>query len=39
MDLTENLIRDTAKQVIGSTELHWDGATIDVGPAFRRWTM
>ncbi len=39
MDLTESLIRDTAQQVIGSTELHWDGASIDLGPAFRRWTM
>jgi len=39
MDLTENLIRDTARQVLGTTELHWDGATIDVAPAFRRWTM
>ncbi|WP_329743094.1 lysine--tRNA ligase [Dyella sp. A6] len=39
MDLTENLIRDTAEKVIGSTALNWDGASIDVGPAFRRWTM
>ncbi len=39
MDLTENLIRDTARQVIGRTELQGDGATIDVGPAFRRRTM
>ena len=39
MDLTENVIRETAKQVIGTTELTWEGAGIDVGPAFRRWTM
>lgn len=39
MDLTEGVIRDTAKVVIGSTQLHWDGADIDVGPAFRRWSM
>jgi len=39
MDLTEGVIRDTAKAVIGSTQLHWDGADIDVGPAFRRWSM
>ncbi|KRE88983.1 lysine--tRNA ligase [Frateuria sp. Soil773] len=39
MDLTENVIRETAKQVIGTTELTWEGARIDVGPAFRRWTM
>ncbi|PWK89758.1 lysine--tRNA ligase [Fulvimonas soli] len=39
MDLTENLIRETARQVIGSTELTWEGARIDLGPPFRRWTM
>ncbi|MBE1162813.1 lysine--tRNA ligase [Dyella acidiphila] len=39
MDLTEAVIRDTATQVLGTTELHWDGASIDVGPAFRRWRM
>lgn len=39
MDLTENLIRDAAREVIGTTQLSWDGASIDVGPAFRRWTM
>ena len=39
MDLTEAVIRDTAKQVLGTTQLEWEGATIDVGPAFRRWRM
>ena len=39
MDLTEALIRDTAHSVLGTTALHWDGADIDVGPAFRRWRM
>lgn len=39
MDLTENMIRDTARQVIGTTALSWEGNGIDVGPAFRRWTM
>ena len=39
MDLTEAVIRDTAKQVLGTTELTWEGAAIDVGPAFRRWRM
>jgi lysyl-tRNA synthetase class 2 len=40
MDLTENLIRDVAGEVLGTTVMEWDGATIDVGPAFRRcvWT-
>jgi lysyl-tRNA synthetase class 2 len=39
MDLTESVIRDTARKVLGTTELTWDGASIDVGPAFRRWKM
>ncbi|MEW9570312.1 lysine--tRNA ligase [Rhodanobacter sp. Si-c] len=39
MDLTEAVIRETAQQVIGTTALTWEGAAIDVGPAFRRWTM
>ncbi len=39
MDLTEAVIRDTAATVIGTTQLHWDGADLDLGPAFRRWSM
>ncbi|HET7332004.1 lysine--tRNA ligase [Dyella sp.] len=39
MDLTESMIRDTAKHVLGTTKLEWEGAEIDVGPAFRRWRM
>ncbi|OOG36001.1 lysine--tRNA ligase [Rhodanobacter sp. C06] len=39
MDLTEAVIREAAQQVIGTTALTWEGASIDVGPAFRRWTM
>ena len=39
MDLTEGVIRDTAANVIGDTQIHWDGADIDLGPAFRRWSM
>jgi lysyl-tRNA synthetase class 2 len=39
MDLTEELIRDIATNVLGATKLSWDGADIDVGPAFRRWRM
>lgn len=39
MDLTEAVIRDTAAHVLGTTALSWDGAAIDVGPAFRRWRM
>ncbi len=39
MDLTENLIRDAAGQVLGTTQIVWEGADIDLGPAFRRWRM
>ncbi len=39
MDLTENMIRDIAVSAIGTTQLHWDGADIDIAPAFRRWRM
>jgi len=39
MDLTEGLIRDVAQQVLGTTQMHWDGADIDLGPAFRRWRL
>ena len=39
MDLTEGVIRDIAKQVLGTTELVWEEHNIDVGPAFRRWSM
>ncbi|MEO8000994.1 MAG: lysine--tRNA ligase [Arenimonas sp.] len=39
MDLTEGVIRDVAKQVLGTTELQWEGNGIDVGPLFRRWPM
>jgi len=39
MDLTEGMIRDTARNVLGTTQLTWEGAEIDVGPAFRRWRM
>ncbi|MFA5683502.1 MAG: lysine--tRNA ligase [Lysobacteraceae bacterium] len=39
MDLTEGVIRDTAQEVLGSTQVDWEGAQIDLGPAFRRWRM
>ena len=39
MDLTEGVIRDTAQGVLGTTALVWEGAAIDLGPAFRRWPM
>jgi lysyl-tRNA synthetase, class II len=39
MDLTEHLIRDVAVQVCGTARLSWEGMAIDLGPAFRRWSM
>lgn len=39
MDLTEGLIRDVAVEVLGTTQMHWDGADIDLGPTFRRWRL
>jgi lysyl-tRNA synthetase class 2 len=39
MDLTESVIRDVAVEVLPSTQLHWDGADIDIAPAFRRWRL
>ena len=39
MDLTEGVIRDVALTVLGTTEVEWDGNTIDLGPTFRRWSM
>ena len=39
MGLTEGVIRDVAQTVLGTTEVDWDGNTIDMAPAFRRWSM
>jgi lysyl-tRNA synthetase class 2 len=39
MDLTEGVIRDVAVEVLGTTQLTWEGASIDLGPAFRRWRL
>ncbi|MFT3757040.1 MAG: lysine--tRNA ligase [Pseudoxanthomonas sp.] len=39
MDLTETMIRDTARDVLGTTQVTWDGADIDLAPQFRRWRM
>ena len=33
MDLTENVIRDTATSVLGTTQVEWEGVPIDLGPA------
>ena len=39
MDLTEDMIRSAASEVMGTTALHWEGNAIDVGPRFRRWKL
>ncbi|KFN44508.1 lysine--tRNA ligase [Arenimonas oryziterrae] len=39
MDLTEGVIRDVATSVLGTNALTWDGNAINIGPAFRRWSM
>ncbi|MDR3389763.1 MAG: lysine--tRNA ligase [Rudaea sp.] len=39
MDLTEDLIRETAKVTLGKTRLEWEGRAIDVGAPFRRWRL
>jgi lysyl-tRNA synthetase class 2 len=39
MDLTEDLIRDTAQATLGRTNLQWEGREIDLGSSFRRWAM
>ena len=39
MDLTEGMIRDAAQDVLGTTSVMWEGAQIELAPAFRRWRM
>ncbi len=45
MDLTEGMIRDVAREVIGANdpawnaEVEWDGNAIDLGKPFRRWKL
>jgi len=39
MDLTEQLIRDTALHVLGTAQVQWDGEAIDLGQPFKRWSM
>ncbi len=39
MDLTEQMIRDVASEVIGADEIEWDGNVIDLGTPFRRWKL
>jgi lysyl-tRNA synthetase class 2 len=39
MDLTEALIRETAKKVLGTTKITYQGTEIDLGHTFDRLTM
>ena len=39
MDLTESLLREVALEVLGTTTLTYQGATIDLGKKFDRLTM
>jgi lysyl-tRNA synthetase class 2 len=39
MRLTEELIADAARNSIGTTQVEWDGRTIDLEPPFRRRPM
>jgi lysyl-tRNA synthetase, class II len=36
MDIAEDMLRMMAEALIGDTKLAWQGADIDLGPAFRR---
>jgi lysyl-tRNA synthetase class 2 len=39
MDLTEELIRSVAEEVLGTTDIDYQGAEIDLGAKWRRATM
>ncbi len=39
MDLTEAMIREVARETLGTTALQWEGRAIDLGPGFRRWKL
>ena len=39
MDLTEGMIRDVANKAMDKSVFEWDGETIDLAPAFRRWKL
>ena len=39
MDMTEGMIRHAALEVLGTAQVQWEGNSIDLGPAFRRWSM
>ena len=39
MDLTENLYRHVAKEVLGTTKIVYNGVEMDLGKPFERITM
>jgi len=39
MDLTEDMIREVARETVGRTSLQWEQRAIDLGPRFRRWKL
>ena len=39
MDLTETMFRDVARQVLGTTEVNYQGQVIDLGKPFARLTI
>ncbi len=39
MDLTEEMLRGLATEILGSTSIDYQGHEIDFGPAFRRMTV
>ncbi len=39
MDLTEEMLRGLAQEVLGSTEVTWQGETFDFGKPFARMTL
>ncbi len=39
MDLTEDLLRTVAREVLGQTRIHWQGSEIDLAGEFRRMSL
>ncbi|MGI6031430.1 MAG: lysine--tRNA ligase [Eubacteriales bacterium] len=39
MDLAENLVRHVAQEVLGTTQITYQGTEIDLGSPWKRWTM
>src|SRR6476620_9130456 len=39
MDLTEAMIRDVAREILGTMAVEWEGNAIDLGHPFRRWKL